>query len=99
MGACRKERGVGKIEEAPAEHHHLRVQHLKDVVEPYACYSTEFKSIIGTLDPNIRYLVYCRTGIRGAAAAQIMRDLSFKQVQNLIGGLAQWILDSYPTVV
>jgi rhodanese-related sulfurtransferase len=60
-------------------------------------YSPDFKSVVGTLDRDSRYLVYCRTGIRGAAAAQIMRDLSFKQIQNLTGGLDQWIRDGYPT--
>ena len=61
-------------------------------------YSPDFTSKVGTLDRNNRYVVYCRTGIRGAAATQIMRDISFTQVQNLTGGLDQWIRDGYPTV-
>jgi rhodanese-related sulfurtransferase len=61
-------------------------------------YSPEFKSNIGTLDKNKQYLIYCRTGIRGAAAARIMLDLGFKEVQNLAGGIEQWIQDGYPVV-
>lgn len=61
-------------------------------------YSPDFTSKVATLDRNNRYVVYCRTGIRGAAATQIMRDISFTQVQNLTGGLDQWIRDGYPTV-
>jgi len=61
-------------------------------------YSPDFTSKVATLDRNNRYVVYCRTGVRGAAATEIMRDISFTQAQNLTGGLVQWILDGYPTV-
>jgi len=61
-------------------------------------YSSEFKTNIGKLDKNKRYLVYCRTGIRGAASVQIMMDLGFKQTQNMAGGITEWIQDGYPTV-
>lgn len=61
-------------------------------------YSPDFKANVDKLDRSDRYVVYCRTGIRGAAATQIMRDLGFTQAQNLTGGLEQWILDGFPTV-
>jgi rhodanese-related sulfurtransferase len=61
-------------------------------------YSPDFRANVGTLDRNNRYVVYCRTGIRGAAATQIMQEIGFTQVQNLTGGLDQWVLDGYPTV-
>ena len=61
-------------------------------------YSPDFKSNISRLDRNKQYLVYCRTGIRGAAATQIMVDLGFKDVYNLSGGIVQWIQDGYATV-
>jgi rhodanese-related sulfurtransferase len=60
--------------------------------------SPDFKANIGKLDKNKQYLVYCRTGIRGAAAVQIMIDLGFKQVQNLTGAITSWIEDGYPIV-
>jgi rhodanese-related sulfurtransferase len=61
-------------------------------------YSPEFKSNINKLDKNKQYLIYCRTGIRGAAATRIMIDLGFTDVQNLAGGITQWIQDGYPIV-
>ena len=61
-------------------------------------YSPDFESIIGKLDRNRQYLVYCRTGIRGAAATQIMVGLDFKEVHNLSGGIIQWIQDGYTIV-
>jgi hypothetical protein len=45
------------------------------------------------------YLVYCATGIRGAAATQIMINLGFKNVQNMAGGITAWIQDGYAIVV
>jgi rhodanese-related sulfurtransferase len=59
-------------------------------------YSSDFKSNIGKLDRNKDYLVYCQTGIRSTAATQIMADLDFVNVDNLIGGIAQWLNAGYP---
>ncbi len=57
--------------------------------------STQFNADISKLDRNKQYLVYCRTGIRGAFATQIMMSLGFKEVQNLTGGITAWIQDGY----
>jgi rhodanese-related sulfurtransferase len=61
-------------------------------------YSPDFKSNINKLDRNKEYLIYCQTGIRGAAATQIMMDLSFTRLHNLSGGIVQWIDAGFPTV-
>ena len=61
-------------------------------------YSPDFKSNVSALDKNKQYLVYCRTGVRSAAATQIMLDLGFKDVLNMNGGITQWQKDGYPTV-
>ena len=61
-------------------------------------YSSNFQADIGKLDKNKKYLVYCRTGIRGAAATQIMIGLGFADVQNMAGGIIEWIQGGYPTV-
>ena len=58
--------------------------------------STQFTTDVNLLDKNNRYLVYCATGVRGAAATQIMVGLGFKNVQNLDGGITEWIQDEYP---
>ena len=61
-------------------------------------YSSEFKTNVGKLDKSKQYLVYCRTGIRAAASVRIMLDLGFKNVQNMTGGITQWIQDGYPII-
>lgn len=61
-------------------------------------YAADFKANIGKLDKNKQYLVYCRTGIRGAASVQIMIDLGFTRTQNMAGGITEWMQEGYPTV-
>ena len=58
--------------------------------------SAQFTADVGMLDKTKQYLVYCRTGIRGAAATQIMVGLGFVNVQNIAGGITAWIQDGYP---
>jgi rhodanese-related sulfurtransferase len=61
-------------------------------------YATDFKDQITKLDPNKHYLVYCRTGVRSTQAVQIMRDLDFKNLWNLTGGITQWTSNGYKVV-
>lgn len=61
-------------------------------------YSPDFKSLVGKLDRSNQYLVYCRTGIRGAFATRIMLDLGFKEALNLSGGITRWVREGYPVV-
>ena len=60
--------------------------------------SPQFTADVSKLDKNKQYLVYCATGIRGAAATQIMISLGFKYVQNMAGGITAWMQAGYPTV-
>ena len=59
--------------------------------------STQFTTDVSLLDKNQQYLAYCATGVRGAAATQIMVGLGFKNVQNIAGGITAWIQHGYPT--
>ena len=61
-------------------------------------YAADFKANISKLDKTKQYVVYCRTGIHGAASVKIMLDLGFKQAQNMAGGITKWMNDGYPTV-
>lgn len=61
-------------------------------------YSSDFKLNVEKIYRNKEYLIYCQTGIRGAAATQIMIDLGFTKVNNLSGGIVQWINAGYPTI-
>jgi rhodanese-related sulfurtransferase len=71
--------------------------HIADAIN-IDYYAPDFQTNIGELDKNKQYLVYCRTGIRAAAAVRLMTELGFKEVQNLAGGIVQWMQDVYPTV-
>ena len=59
--------------------------------------SADFRSEIGKLDRNKAYLVYCRSGVRSAQASEIMSELGFKNIFNLLQGYNQWVAGGYPT--
>ena len=42
------------------------------------------------LDPETEIVVYCHAGVRSAAVAEYLRQLGFKSVRNLAGGLDLW---------
>jgi len=52
--------------------------------------SPDFKALVNSLDKNKTYLVYCRTGVRSAAASQMMSELGFKDIYNMNGGITDW---------
>jgi rhodanese-related sulfurtransferase len=49
-----------------------------------------FKDSIARLDPGKTYLLYCRTGRRSGMAGRQMRELEFKNVFHLEGGIEKW---------
>jgi len=61
-------------------------------------YSDGFLNNLTSLDKNSTYIIYCRTGIRGGMALETMRDLGFKNVYNIIGGLTQWAQEGRPMI-
>lgn len=58
----------------------------------------DFKNQAGHLDKNRTYLVYCRTGVRSAAASKVMADLGFKDIYNMTGGITDWQAQGLPVV-
>ena len=42
------------------------------------------------LNPDDDIVVYCHQGVRSAAVADYLRQLGFKSVKNLAGGLEAW---------
>jgi rhodanese-related sulfurtransferase len=42
------------------------------------------------LDPGEEIVVYCHQGVRSAAVAHYLRQLGFRDVKNLAGGLDAW---------
>ncbi len=60
--------------------------------------SGNFKSEIEKLDKNKSYEIYCRSGKRSRAAADIMNELGFKSVVNLSGGILEWQENGFEVV-
>jgi len=45
---------------------------------------------------NREYLIYCRSGNRSGQAFQLMQDLGFQTVYNMLGGMNSWNASGYP---
>ncbi len=58
--------------------------------------SATFKEELDVLDKDKTYLVYCRSGNRGGQATDIMEDLGFSTVYNMLGGINDWIEAAHP---
>lgn len=72
------------------EESHLQQAKLLDY------YSPNFKEELQKLDKSKRYLIYCRTGVRSVETLNLMKNLGFKEVYNLIGGLNLWKSEGMP---
>jgi rhodanese-related sulfurtransferase len=59
--------------------------------------SANFKTDIVKLAKKKQFLVYCATGVNGAAVTQMMLGLGFKNVQNISGGYAAWVQEGFIT--
>jgi rhodanese-related sulfurtransferase len=57
-----------------------------------------FQEELARLDRGKTYLVYCRTGNRSGKAASLMKELQFKKVRHLAGGITKWKEEGFPTV-
>ncbi len=58
-------------------------------------YAPDFKTKLNQLDKNKIYLVYCRTANRSGQAAGMMKELKFKEVYDLSGGVVAWSQAGY----
>ncbi len=61
-------------------------------------YSETFSDQLNELDKTKFYVIYCRSGGRSGRAHDIMRDLGFEEVYNVLGGILQWEADGFPIV-
>jgi rhodanese-related sulfurtransferase len=50
-----------------------------------------FENSIDKLDRSRPVYVYCKSGGRSARAAKIMKDLGFKEIYDLDGGITSWM--------
>ena len=60
--------------------------------------SSDFSSLIETLDKDKLVLLYCASGARSGRALELMKDGGFKEVYNLDGGLKAWQAAGMPVV-
>ena len=59
--------------------------------------SQSFRDEVAKLDRSKSYLVYCRTGHRTEGAAKVMRELGFRNVSVIAGGITKWKEEGFPT--
>jgi rhodanese-related sulfurtransferase len=53
-------------------------------------YDAGFQEELAKLDKAVPVYVYCRSGNRSGQAAQMMKQMGFKEVYNLEGGIGAW---------
>ena len=53
-------------------------------------YSSTFKKDLSRLDRKKSYLVYCRSGNRSMQTLNIMKELGFRNVASITGGIIKW---------
>ena len=49
-----------------------------------------FLKKINLLDKDASYFLYCKSGVRSYNSCTIMKDMGFKNVYNLVGGISHW---------
>ncbi len=60
-------------------------------------YAETFRDELDSLDKNKTYLIYCRSGGRSGNALNIMAELNFEEVYNVLGGILAWNAEELPT--
>jgi len=75
----------------------LAAEHIENAIN-IDFYSEAFRDMLNTLDRNKTYLIYCKVGGRSGSALDIMAELNFKEVYNILGGINLWKTEGFPTV-
>lgn len=58
----------------------------------------DFADELAEFDPDVPYVLYCRSGNRSRGARQIMADLGFQNVEDVEGGIVGWQEAGLPVV-
>ena len=61
-------------------------------------YRDDFADALATFDPEVPYVLYCRSGNRSSGAREIMSDLGFRSVEDVDGGIVGWQDAGLPVV-
>jgi len=73
----------------------FRQGHLADAVN-IDFYAPDFKERLQKLDRERPYVVYCKKGMRGAKAMEILKQAGFSRVYNISGGYDTWCARGLP---
>lgn len=71
--------------------------HLEDAVV-VDFYEDDFASRIAELDPDVPYLLYCRSGNRSGQTRALMDQLGFTDVADVDGGILAWADADLPII-
>ena len=69
---------------------HLANAYMRDF------YADDFRDQLDALSKKRIYLIYCRSGNRSGQAFNMMKDLEFTEVYNMLGGITSWKNADYP---
>ena len=58
----------------------------------------DFDAKVATLDKDKPVMVYCKSGGRSAKASARLKELGFKNITDLEGGITNWNSENKPTV-
>lgn len=61
-------------------------------------YNEDFKNQLSLLDKTKPVFLYCRSGKRSGASAELLIELGFKEVYDLQGGFMAWAEGKYPFI-
>jgi rhodanese-related sulfurtransferase len=61
-------------------------------------YNEDFKNQLSQLDKSKPVFLYCRSGKRSGASAELLVELGFKEVYDLQGGFMAWADGKYPFI-
>jgi rhodanese-related sulfurtransferase len=61
-------------------------------------YDPDFAEQLAELDPDVPYVLYCRSGNRSSGARATMAELGFTTVDDIDGGILAWESAGLPVV-
>jgi len=62
-------------------------------------YSGNFKNDLDQLNKSSAYLIYCRSGNRSGSTLNIMKDLDFREVYNMLDGIVNRKEEKLPIII
>jgi rhodanese-related sulfurtransferase len=69
------------------EAHELEISRLEGAIHlPMG----EVPARLGELDPDVHWVIVCRSGMRSHRVAEFLRGQGYGRVSNLVGGINRW---------